>query len=132
MPPKASPLKVVAAIIQDEDGNFLCAKRGSWKSTPNKWEFPGGKPEPGEHLELALIREIKEELNTDIKVLSLFDSSVTNDIELICFIAQLVGAKPLFSTDHSELIWLGEKELSKLDWAEADLPALKKLLMPFC
>lgn len=132
MPPKASPLKVVAAIIQDEDGNFLCAKRGSWKSTPNKWEFPGGKAEPGEHLELALIREIKEELNTDIKVLSLFDSSVTNDIELICFIAQLVGAKPLFSTDHSELIWLGEKELSKLDWAEADLPALKKLLMPFC
>jgi 8-oxo-dGTP diphosphatase len=132
MPPKASPIKVVAAIIQDEDGNFLCAKRGSWKSTPNKWEFPGGKPEPGEHLELALIREIKEELNTDIKVLSLFDSSVTNDIELICFIAQLVGAKPIFSTDHSELIWLGEKELSKLDWAEADLPALEKLLIPFC
>lgn len=132
MPPKASPIKVVAAIIQDEDGNFLCAKRGSWKSTPNKWEFPGGKPEPGEHLELALIREIKEELNTDIKVLSLFDSSLTNDIELICFIAQLVGAKPIFSTDHSELIWLGEKELSKLDWAEADLPALEKLLIPFC
>jgi 8-oxo-dGTP diphosphatase len=132
MPPKASPIKVVAAIIQDEDGNLLCAKRGSWKSTPNKWEFPGGKPEPGEHLELALIREIKEELNTDIKVLSLFDSSVTNDIELICFIAQLVGAKPIFSTDHSELIWLGEKELSKLDWAEADLPALEKLLIPFC
>jgi 8-oxo-dGTP diphosphatase len=132
MEPKASPIKVVAAIIQDEDGNFLCAKRGSWKSTPNKWEFPGGKPEPGEHLELALIREIKEELNTDIKVLSLFDSSVTNDIELICFIAQLVGAKPIFSTDHSELIWLGEKELSKLDWAEADLPALEKLLIPFC
>jgi 8-oxo-dGTP diphosphatase len=132
MHPRALPIKVVAAIIQDEDGNFLCAKRGSWKSTPNKWEFPGGKAEPGEELGLAIIREIKEELNAEIKVLSLFDRSVTEDIELICFFARLIGQKPLFSTDHSELLWLSEKELSKLDWAKADLPALTKLLVPLC
>ncbi|SCX04021.1 (deoxy)nucleoside triphosphate pyrophosphohydrolase [Candidatus Aquiluna sp. UB-MaderosW2red] len=126
------PINVVAAIIQDEDGNFFCAKRGSWKYTPDKWEFPGGKAEEGESLELALIREIKEELNVDIKILRLFDSSVTGDIKLICFAAELLGDKPLFSTDHSELAWVSEKELSKLDWAEADLPALRKLLMPFC
>jgi 8-oxo-dGTP diphosphatase len=126
------PIKVVAAIIQDDDGNFFCAKRGSWKSTPDKWEFPGGKAEEGEPLELALIREIKEELNVDIKILRLFDSSVTGDIELICFAAELIGPKPLFSTDHSELAWVGEKDLSALDWAQADLPALGKLLIPSC
>jgi 8-oxo-dGTP diphosphatase len=126
------PINVVAAIIQDDDGNFFCAKRGSWKSTPDKWEFPGGKAEEGESLELALIREIKEELNVDIKILRLFDSSVTGDIKLICFAAELLGDKPLFSTDHSELAWVSKKELSELDWAEADLPALRKLLMPFC
>jgi 8-oxo-dGTP diphosphatase len=129
MEPKDFPIKVVAAIIQDEDGNFFCAKRGSWKSTPNKWEFPGGKAGLGEDLEIALKREIKEELNVEIEVLSLFDQNVTNGIELICFLARLTGEKPLFSTDHSELIWVGKKELAKLDWAEADLPALKKLLI---
>lgn len=132
MQPEFTPIQVVAAIIQDQDGNYLCAKRGHWKSTPDKWEFPGGKAEAGESLEIALIREIREELNIDIKVLCLFDKTVTQDIELICFTAELVGEKPQFSTDHSELIWVGEKDLSKLDWAEADLPALKKLLIPLC
>ncbi len=131
MEPKDFPIKVVAAIIQDEDGNFFCAKRGSWKSTPNKWEFPGGKAGPGEDLEIALKREIEEELHVEIEVLSLFDQNITNGIELICFLARLAGEKPLFSTDHSELIWVGKKELAKLDWAEADLPALKKLLFSF-
>lgn len=125
-------ITVVAAIIQDDEGNYLCAKRGSWKSSPDKWEFPGGKPEPGEELQAAIVREIKEELNTDISVLRLFDRSTTNEIDLVCFVCELQGERPKFSTDHSELRWVAEKELSKLDWSEADLPALKKILIPFC
>ena len=125
------PIVVVAAIIQDELGNYLCGKRGEWKSTPDKWEFPGGKVEPGERLELALIREIKEELNAGIRVLGLFDRSTTLNIELVCFVAELIGEKPLFSTDHSELAWVTAADLSKLDWAVADLPVVKKLLIPF-
>jgi len=125
-------ITVVAAIIQDDEGNYLCAKRGSWKSSPDKWEFPGGKPEPGEELQAAIVREIKEELNTDISVLRLFDRSTTNEIDLVCFVCELLGEKPKFSTDHSELRWVAEKELSKLDWSEADLPALKRILIPFC
>ena len=125
-------ITVVAAIIQDDEGNYLCAKRGSWKSSPDKWEFPGGKPEPGEELEAAIVREIKEELNTDISVLRLFDRSTTNEIDLVCFVCELLGEKPKFSTDHSELRWVTEKELSKLDWSQADLPALKRILIPFC
>ena len=123
---------VVAAIIQDEQGNYLCAKRGNWKAAGGKWEFPGGKPEPGEELEVAIVREINEELGVEISVVRQFDRSQTGDIDLVTYVCDLVGQKPTASTDHSELRWVPEAELSKLDWAEPDLPALKRILIPFC
>jgi 8-oxo-dGTP diphosphatase len=123
---------VVAAIIQDELGNFLCARRGEWKSLPGKWEFPGGKAHDGEELTSALVREIKEELSVEIKVVREFDRTITGDIELVCFVCDLVSEKPLSSTDHSELRWVSEKELGELDWSGADLPAVKKILIPYC
>ena len=123
---------VVAAIIQDQEGLYLCAKRGDWKSSGGKWEFPGGKPESGESLEEALIREIDEELGVRITIRRLFDRSTTSDIELVCFVCDLEGEKPTSSTDHSELRWVHERDLSKLDWAEPDLPALKRILIPYC
>ena len=123
---------VVAAIIQDEHGNFLCAKRGDWKSLPGKWEFPGGKANAGEELAQALVREIKEELSVDIKVVREFDRSATGDIELVCFVCDLISEKPITSTDHSELRWVSEKDLASLEWSEADLPAVKKILIPYC
>lgn len=123
---------VVAAIIQDEHGNFLCAKRGGWKSLPGKWEFPGGKANAGEELAQALVREIKEELSVDIRVVREFDRSTTGDIELVCFVCDLISEKPTTSTDHSELRWVSEKDLAALDWSEADLPAVKKILIPYC
>ena len=123
---------VVAAIIQDQQGNFLCAKRGEWKSLPGKWEFPGGKANPGEDLTSALIREIKEELSVDIKVIREFDRTQTGEIELVCFVCDLAAEKPTASTDHSELRWVREQELSLLDWSAADLPAVKKILIPHC
>ena len=123
---------VVAALIQDKNGKILCAKRNPDKSQGGKWEFPGGKPEEGETLEGALMREVREELGIDIRVLRLFDQSITGDIELAVFSCELVADKPQASTDHSELRWLKEEELSGLDWAEADKPALKKLLIPRC
>ena len=123
---------VVAAIIQDQDGNYLCAKRGAWKAAAGKWEFPGGKPEAGEALEDAIVREIREELRVEISVKRQFDRSTTGEIELVTFVCELTGDKPTQSTDHSELRWVPESELSKLDWAEPDLPALKRILIPFC
>ena len=123
---------VVAAIIQDEHGDFLCAKRDEWKSLPGKWEFPGGKANPDEERAEALIREIKEELSVDIKVVREFDRTITGEIELVCFVCDLVSEKPTSSTDHSELRWVSERELGSLDWSEADLPAVKKILIPYC
>jgi 8-oxo-dGTP diphosphatase len=129
-------ITVVAAIIEDDAGLILCAKRGDWKDSPNKWEFPGGKPKPGENLEAALKREIKEELGIEIKDLNLFDRSSTQvaeqEIDLACFSARLANSKPVSSTDHSELLWLKQTELSGLNWASPDVPAVKKLTMPYC
>ena len=81
---------------------------------------------------IAIVREIREELNVEIVVQRLFDRSTTGEIELVTFVCDLVSDKPTSSTDHSELRWVPESELSKLDWAEPDLPALKRILIPFC
>ena len=123
---------VVAAIIQDELGNFLCAKRGDWKSLAHKWEFPGGKAKPNEALEEAIVREIAEELNAKITVVREFHRNHFEDIELVSFVCDLTGPKPTTSTDHSELRWVSESELTNLDWAEADKEIVKKITIPFC
>jgi 8-oxo-dGTP diphosphatase len=123
---------VVAAIIQDELGNFLCAKRGEWKSLPGKWEFPGGKAKTEESLEIAIVREIAEELNVDVSVVSEFHRNRYEEIVLVSFVCELLGDKPKQSTDHSELRWVSEGELSELDWAEADKEIVKKITIPFC
>ena len=123
---------VVAAIIQDELGNFLCAKRGDWKSLAHKWEFPGGKAKPNEALEEAIVREIAEELSTKITVVREFHRNHFEDIELVSFVCDLTGPKPTTSTDHSELRWVSESELADLDWAEADKEIVKKITIPFC
>lgn len=123
---------VVAAIIQDELGNFLCAKRGDWKSLAHKWEFPGGKAKPNEALEEAIVREIAEELNAKITVVREFHRNHFEDIELVSFVCDLTGPKPTTSTDHSELRWVSESELADLDWAEADKEIVKKIAIPFC
>jgi 8-oxo-dGTP diphosphatase len=123
---------VVAAIIQDKEGRFLCAKRGDWKSEPNKWEFPGGKIEPGESPEQALVRELQEELDASIKVIREFHRNQLGGIELVTYACEIIGDKPTSSSDHSELRWATEEEMATLDWAEADIPAVKKILIPFC
>ncbi len=123
---------VVAAIIQDELGNFLCAKRGEWKSLSGKWEFPGGKAKPNESLQDAIVREIAEELNTEISVVREFHRNHFEGIELVSFVCDLIGEKPTQSTDHSELRWVSETELADLDWAEADKEIVKKITIPFC
>jgi hypothetical protein len=51
---------------------------------------------------------------------------------LVSFVCELLGDKPKQSTDHSELRWVSEGELSELDWAEADKEIVKKITIPFC
>ncbi|WP_260303459.1 (deoxy)nucleoside triphosphate pyrophosphohydrolase [Rathayibacter sp. PhB127] len=123
-------LEVVAAVIES-DGRILACRRRPEKDAGGKWEFPGGKVEAGETHEQALAREIREELGVNIEVgelLTVDDTAgSTGVIRLSCFWAALSSESPTASTDHDSMLWATRSELTRLDWAPADLPAVALL-----
>ncbi|MCJ8162315.1 (deoxy)nucleoside triphosphate pyrophosphohydrolase [Acinetobacter zhairhuonensis] len=124
---------VVAAVIQYQ-GKFLCALKGQSKFPylSNTFEFPGGKVEPGETSEQALIREIKEELNLDIQVhkyLVTVDHSYPDfKILLKTYLCECQDIDKLLLNEHIGIEWLSVKELQQLHWAAADIPIVNYLL----
>lgn len=125
-------IKVVAAIIENEDKEILCALRSPSMAYSNLWEFPGGKTEPGESLKESIEREITEELNCTVEFTSVFndntheyDEFIVNLITLKC---RLVQGTPM-PCEHSKLIWLKRENLNSLKWAPADIPAVEQLLV---
>ncbi len=124
-------VKVVAAIIENEENEILCALRSPDMSIPNMWEFPGGKVEAGEDLASALEREIQEELDCIIKATELFNDHTheyeTFTIQLLSLKAKIIEGIPTRS-EHSKLIWLKRENLASLNWAPADIPAVEQLI----
>lgn len=119
---------VGAVIVSDE--RVLAAKRGPSGSLPNMWEFPGGKIEDGESPREALAREIGEELLVDVRVGEEIVST-THDYEfgvvtLTTYYCQLRSGTPQL-TEHAALRWLTSDELSSVEWAPADLPAVERV-----
>ncbi|WP_445996911.1 (deoxy)nucleoside triphosphate pyrophosphohydrolase [Okibacterium fritillariae] len=123
-------LRVAAAIIE-QDGLVLVCRRNLDRDFGGKWEFPGGKIEPGESPSQALVREIREELGVTVSVTGTFttDDTVVGGlaIRLFCLRAELLGSRPESSTDHDAIRWVQYERLPDLDWAEADLPAVRLL-----
>ena len=123
---------VVAAIIV-KDNQFLCLQRNHSKYDyiSHKFEFPGGKQEPNETQEEALIREIKEELTLDIIIKGPFltvehqypDFKLTMH-SFLCYAKDY----NFILTEHIGFRWLERQELNQLDWAAADLPIVDKLM----
>jgi 8-oxo-dGTP diphosphatase len=122
-------VEVVGAVLMEKD-KVLCAKRGEEKTLPGKWEFPGGKIEEGESPQEALQREIKEEMNCDIKVEKFITKTVYEYefaiVHLATYICRIESGSPE-SSEHSELIWLPAEDLEALDWAGADLPTIARI-----
>ncbi|GKU82029.1 (deoxy)nucleoside triphosphate pyrophosphohydrolase [Niallia sp. NCCP-28] len=124
-------INVVAAIIENDQNEILCALRSPQMSLPNRWEFPGGKVEKGENIFSALEREIQEELGCQIKANELFHEN-THEYEafiitLICIKANIIEGTPTTS-EHSKLIWLKRENLDSLNWAPADILAVTALI----
>ncbi|MCB2300109.1 (deoxy)nucleoside triphosphate pyrophosphohydrolase [Clostridium tagluense] len=124
-------IKVVGAIIENENNEILCALRSPRMALPNMWEFPGGKIEGTETLKEAIEREIKEELACAVEFIDIFndntheyDKFIVNLITVKC---RLVTGTPAIS-EHSKLIWLHRENLLSLKWAPADIQAVKQLL----
>ena len=122
-------IHVVGAIII-EDTHILCAQRPKGKSLELLWEFPGGKIEPNETPESALIREIKEELDCTISVHSFFEKTSYpysfGTVHLSTYLCELKENKPSL-LEHHNLKWLPIEKLHTLEWAPADIPAVNKL-----
>lgn len=122
---------VVAAIIKNDKDEYLCALRGSNMSLPSYWEFPGGKIEEGESKKEALKREIKEELKCEIDVLERVEDTIysyeTSTVRLETFMATLVHGEPI-NTEHAEIRWVPKEKLLSLNWAPADIPAVRKVV----
>lgn len=124
-------IKVVAAIIENDNGEILCALRSPQMSLPNYWEFPGGKVEDGEDIFAALKREISEELHCQIETDDIFTESTheyeSSIVHLITIKAKIISGVPQ-ATEHAKLIWLKKENLPSLVWAPADIPAVEMLL----
>jgi 8-oxo-dGTP diphosphatase len=124
--------EVVAAIIQKE-GAILCLQRGPSKYDyiAYQYEFPGGKVEPGETREAALIREIQEELALTIEVqehyLTVDHTYPDFCITLHAFFCQAIEAQPTLH-EHVAYHWLPIEQLATLNWAAADLPFVAQLV----
>lgn len=126
----SEPLRVVAAVFR-AGNQILACKRKPEKAAGGKWEFPGGKIEPGESAEYALRREILEELGIDIDGVGELVSRDTTantgaTIDLACYWVD-TEVLPESSTDHDELLWCTIEELSSLNWAIADLPTVRRI-----
>ena len=132
-------VEVVAAVIV-KDNKVLATQRG-YGDFKGKWEFPGGKIEPGETMKNALKREIKEELNANIEVL-IFLNTVEYDYEkfhltMHTYICSLKNQIEKVRHDdnefeHDNMIWLDENHLDDVDWLPADkevVNAYKKLIL---
>ena len=99
----------------------------------HKWEFPGGKPEPGEAPEDCLKRELCEELGIVAEIGRLHSSGVSmpgsdEGIELLAYEAFYPAEDPIVQNDHEELRWVAPSDLAEYDFPEADKPIVLKLM----
>ena len=125
-------IEVVAAIIC-QDNQIFATQRG-YGDFKGGWEFPGGKVEPGETPEAALVREIREELAVEISVGELL-TTVEYDypnfhLTMHCYLCQLTGGE-LRLLEHQAARWLGKGELYSVEWLPADvgvIPLVERIL----
>ncbi len=131
VPAPPAPLRVVGAVLV-EGARILAARRAPHTRDAGRWEFPGGKVEPGESPQQALARELREELGIEAEVGWLIGrghgSAGERELHLDCYWARPTGPAPTTSTDHDRLEWLEPAQLPARDWAAPDVPILLEIL----
>jgi len=124
------PRKLVVAALVREAGRILMSRRRPDQAMPNLWEFPGGKVEPGEHPEAALVRELREELGCSIEIERIeevvFHAYDDFDLYMLVYAARIVAGTPQ-AIEVASFAWVPLRELPSLDLLPADYPLARKL-----
>ncbi len=123
-------IEVVAAVIRNEEGQIFATQRG-YGDFKDMWEFPGGKMEKDESPAQALVREIREELDTLIDVGELIDTVEFDypafHLTLHCFWCTVISGKLLLK-EHEAARWLDPDDLKAVEWLPADYSILGKIV----
>ena len=121
-------IRVAAAVIRK--GNRIFATQRGYGEFKDGWEFPGGKIEPGETPQEALVREIREELETEIRVGDLIDTIEydypTFHLSMDCFWCEIVEGS-LELKEHEAAKWLDRESLYTVNWLPADVGLVEKI-----
>jgi 8-oxo-dGTP diphosphatase len=135
MPPKqhvkeAKSRRVIVAAVIITDGRVLACERSAPVEVAGRWEFPGGKVEPGETDEQALARECAEELGVRVEV----GDRVGPDVSLAhgravlrVFAVRLLEGDVPRALEHTSMRWLAKDELDSVHWLPADKPIVAEL-----
>lgn len=132
----ASPVLVVAAVIVDDllrPSTFLAARRSRPKDLTGRWEFPGGKVDPGETPEQGLHRELREELGIEVElgdeVPGPVDGAwaITDRHVMRLWFARVTGGVPRPLVEHDELAWLTSASFFDVPWLDGDVPIVHRL-----
>ena len=123
-------IHVVCGVIENAGGEFLACLRPAGKHLGGFWEFPGGKIDPGESPEIALARELHEELEVIVEVgepLRPVDWDYAGRaIRLFPFRCKIVRGEPR-AVEHEMLRWCAPRDFDALAWAAADIPVLAQI-----
>ena len=122
-------VRVVAAILR-KDNRIFATQRG-YGEFKDGWEFPGGKIEENESPRDAIVREIKEELDTTIIVGELIDTIEYDypsfHLSMDCFLAELAPGSDMKLLEHEAAKWLGVNDLESVDWLPADVEVVRRI-----
>ncbi|WP_420035390.1 (deoxy)nucleoside triphosphate pyrophosphohydrolase [Streptomyces sp. cg28] len=120
---------VVAAALYDTDGRVLAARRSAPPELAGRWELPGGKVEPGEIPESALVRELREELGVEARPVSRVPGEwpLKPGYVLRVWRCALDSGTPEPLQDHDDLRWLAPSDIWSVNWLDQDVPAVKAL-----
>lgn len=129
------PLVVGAVVVDDypNPSRVLAARRTHPPELAGQWEFPGGKVEPGESPEQALIRELFEELAIDVQVVNelhdlLSDTwPASNGYQMRLFYVTIRAGEPIPIDGHDALVWLNYESIGDVRWLESDLRAVDRV-----
>ena len=122
---------IVSAGIVIHQGKILLAQRKPGVSHGLKWEFPGGKIEPGETPEQAVLRECREELDVDLCVkgefMRVLHSYPDIEIQLTVFRTEIIGSDPR-CIEHKEIRFVYPSELADFELCPADITVAEKII----